>query len=248
MRTRQLLGFGVSVAAIMAIAFVASAQLAGPHNEIGDAGSNRNSAQVSSSGGGIAGGLGGASPGGDFEDCYIINITDPVIFQAQTDLDSEFDTQLWLFELDPDDPNAAFGLLANDEIPDGPPGPSFLPNQSDDGTNVMIEDPGCYMLCISAFNNDPVSGGGPIFNQALRTEVSGPDGPGGNNPHLDWSQDVGEGQYFIGMQGAGDARELCGTQSIPATSDTALGVLAILVALVGAVLVRRRFAQPIRAD
>jgi hypothetical protein len=234
-----------SAIALLAVAANAGGQLVGVHSEIGDAGSFRRSAQVSSSGAGIGGNLGGARPNpgvADFEDCYIINIVDPIIFQAQTSVESEFDTQLWLFGLSTENDDDALGLLGNDEIPGGPPGPSFMPNQSNDGTNVVITEPGCYMMCISAFDNDPLDGdpGSPIFNQRLRQEVSGPDGAGGGNPHRGWFQDIGQGDYLILFQGVDDARGVCEVQRVPATSRAGLGVMLLLLPLAGIVLVRRR--------
>ncbi len=131
-------------------------------------------------------------------------------------------------------------MLANDEILDGPPGPSLMPNQSNDGTNIEITEAGCYMLCISAFDNDPTSPGGDIFFQMTREEVSGPDGAGGNNPHNDWSQDVGVGEYLIMLQGTDDARGVCEPLRVPATSHTGLGAMLALLSLAGSVLVWRR--------
>ena len=227
--------------ALLTVATVATGQLAGIHSEIGDAGSFRISAQIATGGGGISGNLSGPQPGpggGDFEDCYIINIIDPAIFQAQSD--GEFDTQLWLFGLSRENDEDAFGLLANDEIPDGPPGPSFMPNQSNDGTNIEITEPGCYMLCISAFDNDPTSLGNEIFFQEFREEVSGNDGAGGGTAHDDWSQDVGQGDYLILLQGTADARGVCEPLRVPATSPTGLGAMLVLLSLAGGVLVWRR--------
>ena len=231
------------VVAVLAFAVTAAGQLVGVHSEIGDAGSFRGSAQISSGGAGIGGNLGGAQPGpggGDFEDCYIINIIEPGVFQAQTSVESEFDTQLWLFELDPDNDDDALGMLANDEDPNGPPGPSFMPNQSNDGTNIEVTEPGCYMLCISAFDNDPTDGVNAIFRQVLRQEVSGPDGLGGGNPHGDWSDNIGQGDYLISYLGVADATGVCEPLRVPATSHTGLGAMLVLLSLAGSILVWRR--------
>ncbi|MCH9058711.1 MAG: hypothetical protein IIB55_08795 [Planctomycetes bacterium] len=136
----------------------------------------------------------------------------------------------------------ALGMLANDEDPNGPPGPSLLLRQSNDGTNIEVTEPGCYMLCISAFDNDPLDGdpGDPIFNQMSREEVSGPDGTGGNNPHAGWSQDVGQGDYEILYLGVADATDVCEPLRVPATSRTGLGAMLVLLSLAGSVLVWRR--------
>ena len=233
-------------AASLAVATVATGQLAGIHSELGDAGSFRISAQIATGGAGIDGNLSGPQPGpggGDFEDCYIINITEPGDFKAQTSREtSEFDTQLWLFELVPDSEVDALGMLANDEILNGPQGPSFLPNQSNDGTNIEVTEPGCYMLCISAFDNDPTSLGDEIFDvpDGMREEVSGPDGDGGGTAHDDWSQDVGQGDYLILLQGTADARGVCEPLRVPATSHTGLGAMLVLLSLAGGVVVWRR--------
>lgn len=229
--------------ALLAVATAATGQLVGIHSEIGDAGSFRFSAQIATGGGGIDGNLSGPQPGpggGDFEDCYIINIVRPGIFQAKSD--GQFDTQLWLFELVPNSEVDALGMLANDEDPNGPPGPSELLRQSNDGTNIEVTEAGCYMLCISAFDNDPTSLGDEIFDvpDGMREEVSGPDGDGGGTAHDDWSQDVGQGDYSISLQGTLDASGVCEPQRVPATSAPGLGAMALLLPLAGGVLVWRR--------
>src|SRR5437762_13677926 len=102
--------------------------IAGPEwVEQGDAGSLPANAQTVSGGGGTVQKISGALLGaglngvGDFEDMYLIQITDPAAFSASTTFvgggDAQFDSQLWLLKMD------GLGLLGNDDtFVNGPPG------------------------------------------------------------------------------------------------------------------------------
>jgi hypothetical protein len=185
----------------MLVLSAASVAVAGPNwNEVGDAGKKGNTAQVPTgpaSLNSISGSLSTLrdSRAPDFEDMYLINISNPSAFMAVTDdsiSGTNFNAQLWLFDVN------EHGLLAADDNFNGQP---LLLNSSNDGTNVVVDMPGLYYLAISGFNNDPVSLAGLIFNQEGPNEISGPDGPGGALPHEDWTGTGETGNYTIFLQG-----------------------------------------------
>lgn len=198
-------------ALLMCLAFAASSAFAGPEwPEGGDAGSLPGSAQPIGSGGGgmvtkIIGELSGP-PGlpdtglGDFQDMYLIFICDPMNFLASTSPDNNgaanFNASLWLFSLD------GRGLLANQDAGPGDTHATLLPD-SNDGTGVLLVDPGLYYLAISGAGSVPTSSPGDqrIFSFGLPGEVSGPDGPGGSNPITGWDQPGEYGQYEIALHG-----------------------------------------------
>jgi hypothetical protein len=233
---------------------------AGPDwEEICDAGSSVGFAQPVSGGGSsvrsIRGRLGACpvagSEGPDLEDVFLIFIDDPSQFCAKTvpkgesalccsvcppDCDSaiqgsNFNTQLWLFKAD------GTGLLGNDDELGGPPGLSRMGNAATDASGAAVTTPGLYYLAISGGRQrDPISIGGPIFNQASPFEVSGPDGPGGAQPLNAWNGPGVQGDYEI---------FLCGVrfiEGIPTVSEWGMAVLTLMVATAGAVLAKRAAA------
>ena len=118
--------------------------------------------------------------GGDYQDVYLIRVVDFENFIATLAPPTaggaaDFDTQLWLFGLD------ERGILANDEASAGS-GYSALGDAADDGSGAALTSNGLYYLAITGLDSDAQSPGGDIFLQATRTEVSGPDGPGGSIP------------------------------------------------------------------
>lgn len=216
-----------------------SAAKAGPCVVEGtDAGSNQTTAGTSSSSGRtcISGSLSAASSRDvsaiDFEDVWAIRITDPLSFTAATTPpapgDADFDTQLWLFSAN------GVGLLANDN--DGAQLGSRIGHLATDGTGVTINTPGLYYLAISGSGNVPRAPGGPIFNFALPTEVSGPDGPGDGQPLSAWTGPGAVGTYIIALTGAEVAT------AIPTTSEWGLVVMAALLLAAGTILFRRLHA------
>lgn len=127
----------------------------------------------------------------DYEDMYLIQILDPRDcggkgFFASTDWmvtpggANDFDTQLWLFDA------TGRGLLGNDNVGPGIQ-QSFISFPATDLTLQPFPGAGLYYLAITGFNNDPLSPGGQIFNQANPFEISGPDGPGGLLPIVNWT-------------------------------------------------------------
>ena len=162
--------------------FAASAALAGPDwVEQGDAGSLAGTAQRVVGVGQlhtISGGLGEGAGQPDYEDMYLIRVTDPGAFQL-TILGANFDTSLWLFNVTL--AGEAFGLLAN-LSGDGEGAPVLGPN-SNDGSLAAVNAPGIYAFAISGAGRTPISRGGEIFTFQDPGETSGPDGPGGRLPH-----------------------------------------------------------------
>lgn len=189
---------------IVVLSMAASPVLAGPDwIETNDAGSTLGTAQAPS---GLVGSIntisgvlqGGTLLVGDYEDCYIIRIANPSTFSC-TISNANFNAQLFLFNISL--PGGAYGLLANDDQAAGNNKPRFQ-NFSTDGTGVLVDLPGDYMIGVTGFNNDPLSLTGPIFNQVTPIEVSGPDGVGGFNRHIGWTGGGEFGNYVITLTGA----------------------------------------------
>lgn len=116
----------------------------------------------------------------DFEDMYVINIAAPGVWQASTSPAAgngrgfaEFDSVLWLFRFSDER-----GLLANDDaFPPPLAGGSRLTAAATDGTPLIIDAPGLYLLAISPRGRVPVDANGTaLFNFGSPTEISGPDG------------------------------------------------------------------------
>lgn len=203
----------LSIAPLMALLLASSPLLAGPDFiEDGDAGSFGFSAQPVVGVGpvhSISGVLEGAEgPDGDFEDMYLVHISDPANFSMTTRPTdggvTEFDTQLWLFlyfVLDGGE-EAGFGLLGNDDDSALDPGPSTLVSPATDLTGATIPFPGLYLLAITGKGNDPLSSLGPIFDFASATEISGPDGAGAQGQHNGWTGGGEFGSYLVELEGA----------------------------------------------
>lgn len=179
---------------------LSSSALAGPEwIEQGDAGGKLDTAQRTTGTGNltsIAGTLGtSALEGDDLEDMYLITITSPLIFQLS--IDAEFDAQLFLFNVTL--ANEAFGLLGNNDTALG--NDPVITSVATDGTGAQVLNPGVYAIAISGIGRDPISMNGLIFNFLNQTEISGPDGPGGLNPHTGWAGIGEKGGYKIDMIG-----------------------------------------------
>lgn len=200
--------------------------LAGPDwVEGGDAGSMLASAQPTFGVGqihSISGTLSGSLLLPDFEDMYLIKVTDPSIFQMKI-IGADFDAQLWVFNVTL--PGEAFGLLGNDNTILG--NAPVLGPLATDGTGAKISLPGVYAIAISGAGRVPVSQNGPIYNFVSPTEVSGPDGPGGFLPLSGWTGDGQVGSYTIQTTGIG-------FYEVPAPAS------ASLLALAGVLAARRR--------
>ncbi len=220
---------------------------AGPDHVEGDAGSKRSTAEIVS-GAGPLGSISGtlastftARMAPDFEDMYLIQIDQPSIFLASTFADdggiATFDTQLWLFSLGAAQSDA-FGLLANDDIELRPPGPSIILPNATDASGAQLINPGLYLIAITGSNRDPVSENGAIFNQALTTEISGPDGVGGAQSHIDWNGAGEVGSYKIVFVGA----SFVDLTPIPTLNEWGMVGLTALLMTAGVIVLRRRAA------
>jgi hypothetical protein len=192
-------------AASAALLTATSVALAGPtFEEVPDAGSTPATAQPTTTSpalGRIKGELTTTADAADFQDMFLICITDPEGFTAKVDpMGTEFDTRLWLFKLD------GKGLLANDNDPVSFPTPfSALQPNATDGSGAALVTPGLYFLAISTKDTVPVSAGGPIFNDPTpnNTEITGPDGPGGGQAIQGWTAggNAPGGKYAIDLTG-----------------------------------------------
>jgi MYXO-CTERM domain-containing protein len=217
---------GTTALVVCALLAAAGPTLAGPDwIEHGDAGSLVSTAQITFGTGqldSISGGLTGGARAGDFEDVYLIRVTDPLLFSIQSG-SGDFDPVLWIFNVS--QANQAFGLLANDNTPT-----SNFPHLTafaTDGTGAALTKPGVYAVAVSGAGRYPVSNGGAIYFFANSTEVSGADGPGGILPHIGWAGEGQTGNYLIQTEGIG-------FHSAPAPGTAAL------LGLGGLLLTRRR--------
>lgn len=192
---------------IAAILAATTTLAAGPDwDEPGDAGPLPSSAQLIFGAGplsSISGKLGVISlvsdDDDDAQDMFWITISNPVRIRFAAGTSSifggfaDFDTQLWLFDSD------GFGLLANDDA--GNPQSGFF-GASDDGTSIVLTQPGTYLIAVSGAGSEPVDANDdPIFLFTTLGEVSGPDGPGGGNPIAGWSDKGDVGEYLIQLEG-----------------------------------------------
>lgn len=153
---------------------------------------------------GKLGALGFNGPSVDFEDMYLIRIDDPSNFFATTvpqfGGSADFDSRLFLFRVD------GTGLLGNDDttiigLLGSSSAQSTLGNMSTDGTRVVVDEPGLYLLCVTSFISSPQNNNGFLFSFGKFGEVSGPDGPGGADPITEWFQDSGKFQPGFGFSG-----------------------------------------------
>jgi hypothetical protein len=201
--------------ALAIVAALAAPALAGPEWVEGktkeDAGSLPADAQITLGAGpleSIRGKLDGAANAvgfGDFQDLFVIELADPTSFQATTTFNggsAAFEGYLWLFQVD------GLPLLGN-LLTDGFASElgfvgATLTNTATDQTGLVVEQPGIYIVGISAAPTMPFSVEGPLFVFAEPTEVSGPDGEGANAPLSMWDFDPGAvgpvgGEYVIAL-------------------------------------------------
>ena len=203
--------------ALVLVAAAVTPADAGPDLDEGgvDAGSTPGTATIAMGMGAlnsISGNLAGLGPGmEDFEDMYLINITDAVQFFATSDdAGTTFDTQMWLFRFDDLDPLMnGLGLLGNDDT-SAANDASMLGPMSTDGTIVITE--GLYYLAISGGaglgvpdpGRFPVDGGlVPIFDLVdliqLPTDILSPNTAAGVVD--DWRGEGAVGSYVIHLEG-----------------------------------------------
>jgi hypothetical protein len=176
----------------IAIAGLAAA-LAGPaqafhYVESGDAGELPGTAQTATGSGPLE------SISGRLEaqnvDLFRILITDPAAFSATTAGTTAFDTQLWLFRAD------GTGIAANDDT--GGSLFSTLPVGNALYSGLLV---GEYLIGISAFNRDPLTGASQMFSGCGFSAVCGPTFAGALTG---WTGNTaGSGPYTIHLTGAG---------------------------------------------
>ncbi|MEY3026534.1 MAG: hypothetical protein RLZZ238_1431 [Planctomycetota bacterium] len=232
---RRLPGRLSAVVATCALALT-SAAFAGPDWDEGatDAGSTVGTAQVISTTGSvnsITGKLGG--PGlvaGDFQDCFLIQITDPTNFSLTTGPGFSgppgFDPMMFLFRVDlVEGRYVAKALIANNDLAPGNV-QAGLSNSTNDGSNVTVRDAGLYLIAISGFGSQPVNASGQfLFNQAFLQPgiFGGPALEQGMNDYLlaGWSSDGSYGNYVM---------NITGVSGVPAPGAIALLALGGLAA------------------
>ena len=216
---RSMIRFTVASLALLAVGGMSQTAVAGPTwpEDPPDAGSLPGTAQIPFPLGGgpltmISGRLSGPTPTpglrgpGDFEDMYLIQVTDPLLFFASTDPAdggfADFNTELFLFT-GPDHPDGpGLGMFANDDNPGALNNESRITGSVTDGSITPAFLPGLhYYLAVTGFVDTPTSGGLSIFDQALPTEISGPDGPGGFGVIDGWSKPGEFGDYQIVLEG-----------------------------------------------
>lgn len=215
---------------VIGLVSVPSLALAGPDWVEGnrDAGSTVQTAQTIVGVGSLnslSGSLGEGFGIPDYEDMYLIRITDAAEFSF-TLSNAQFDASMWLFNVTR--AGEGFGLLGNLDVgfDDNRP---MLTSFSNDGSGARVLNPGVYGLAISLAGRRPVSENGQIFSFGEdSTEISGPDGPGGRLPHTDWIGQGGLGVYSVSITGATFV-------DVPTPGVASLGLIAL-----GAAAGRRR--------
>ncbi|HVZ92907.1 MAG TPA: hypothetical protein VG797_00200 [Phycisphaerales bacterium] len=174
----------MAVTAMLSARAVAGPEYTEPPGDAGSTKASAASATMIPGSGHITGSLSGVAlvsevrGAPDFEDMYIIEIQQPGRWQVTTSplvgrhsAFAEFDSVLWLFEYEDER-----GLLANHDRAASDQG-ARLRNFSTDGTGIVVDEPGLYLLAISVVGRRPVDmNGQPLFQFLSTTEVSGPDG------------------------------------------------------------------------
>ena len=195
----------LSIVLQLVLAFPATADVGPEHVEGDDAGSFPGDSDKTTGNGNIstirgtlqsASGVSGDTT--DLEDMYLIRIHDPVNFLATTvpalGGSAAFDSRLFLFHADfgPD----GEGILGNNDtstfgLGDGGTLPgSTLTNQATDNTGAEVIQAGLYYLAITFHPRGPISDDGQIFRFESSSEISGPDGDGGESVVIAWEDDL----------------------------------------------------------
>ncbi len=168
-----------------------------------------NTAQLVIGSGGLTEIQGMFHSGAPDADSYVIQITEPLRFEATTVGGSTADTQLFLFRLD------GMGVIHNDDgavtgdslrsrigLNGGPVMPANMSWQ--DWVNNGNLPAGLYVISVSQYNRDPQAAGGLIWNNSPFNQQRTPDGPNAGSPVDAWSGGPnGTGiTYSIFFQGA----------------------------------------------
>ena len=169
--------------------------------------------QVKTIKGELSGESGGLAGLGDYQDCYIVAITQPGRFLIQTTPpfgSTDFNSLLGVYTLD------GKALLANVDAKQGQLG-SRVGNQSTNG-EFVIDKPGSILISISGADSLPVDAAGnlvfDISDEA--TDVVGPSKTGLLSPFVTWTQPGQTGSYVIELNSVGPIPSACG---VPNTSS-----------------------------
>lgn len=167
-----------------------------------------NTAQLVIGSGGLTEIQGMFHSGAPDADSYVIQITQPVSFEATTVGGTTADTQLFLFRLD------GMGVLHNDDgavtgdslrsrigVNGGPVMPANVSWTTWASGNLPA---GLYVISVSQWDRDPFAGTDQIWNDTPFNQQRTPDGPGAGSPVNAWSGGPsGNGiTYSIFFQGA----------------------------------------------
>lgn len=240
---RSLGAFAVAlpIATTLAVASLASNAIAGPDWDEGptDAGSTLGTAQVINTTGAvntITGKLTGtALLAGDYQDCFLIQISDPTVFSLSTSPGvggaPGFNPMMFLFRVDQfQGQTVAKAIMANN---DKAPGDlqAGLQRYTNDGSGTFLNDPGLYLIAISGFGSQPINASGQfLFNQEFLSPgvIAGPNPSQQMTDYLlaGWAADGSYGTYTMTVSG------VSGTQ---APAPGALSLIAL-----GGLMRRRR--------
>ena len=214
---------------------IASVAVGGPDwEEVSDAGSTLGTAQAITTSGAvntISGKLSGGLLAGDYQDCFLLEISNPSVFSLTTSLGlgspPGFNPMMFLFRVD----NLQGQLVAKAVLANNDKSPtdvqSVLQRQSNDGSGTVVTQAGLYLVAISGFGSQPINAQGQfLFNQEFLQPgvIAGPN----QNPQLSdyvlagWSNDGSFGNYTMTVTG------VTGTQ-LPAPGALALLALGGLV-------------------
>lgn len=205
----------LSVAITSSVLALAPIALAGPDWDEGptDAGSTLGTAQViniNSSLNTISGKLTGtALVGGDFQDCFVVDISSPMNFSLTTAPGAggpaNFNPMMFLFRIDVfGGQSVAKAIMANNDIAPGNV-QSGLGKETNDGSGATITQAGLYLIAISGFGSQPINAQGEfLFNQAFLQPgvIAGPaTNPSGGYLLDGWSADGSAGTYVMTVSG-----------------------------------------------
>jgi hypothetical protein len=211
--------FALGFAAVTTSLF-STVAFAGPDwQEVGDAGSLIFDAQETTGAGPLNSISGTFSDGfltPDYEDVYIVAITNPAAFNITV---TSSVGALGIFVFNVATGQGIVGSLTGS-----------IGNTATDSSGAVITTPGVYALAIAVNGRLPGTDSGQIFNFLSPGEVSGPDGVGGGLPLAGWSGTPAgsvSGEYAIELLG-------CATVRVPSP-----GALALLGAT-GLLCSRRR--------
>ena len=181
----------------------------------------------------LAGSTEGGGTTGDLEDMYLVVIDDFDSFFLSTEQQDTFAaegpgsfvcTSLYLFT-GPDHPaGEGLGIVGNVDSPFGCG--AWIDGFPTDGSSTpALIDGLAYYVCVAGDGRFPVDGQGQqIFSffdieGKYDDEVSGPDGPGGNNPIAGWQGFGDSGDYTVpqifAVSGVSPANALCDVKFEP---------------------------------